>query len=72
VVFSLSLMGRNWRDYLKEASRVLQPFGLLFIAETARKWEDLRPLEEAAREAGFRMLPATRRGEFVYLTAVKV
>jgi ribosomal RNA-processing protein 8 len=30
-VFSLSLMGKNWRDYLAEAHRTLQPFGLLFI-----------------------------------------
>jgi hypothetical protein len=71
-VFSLSLMGRNWRQYLREASRTLQPFGLLFIAETARKWEDLRPLEEAVRSAGFEVLPASRRGEFVYLRGIKL
>ena len=70
-VFSLSLMGRNWPEYLKEAYRTLQPFGLLFIAEPSRKWEDLSPLEEAARTAGFKMTPAEWRGQFVYLSGFK-
>jgi Hypothetical methyltransferase len=71
VVFSLSLMGRNWRDYLAEAHRTLQPFGLLFIAETARRWEGNPELEEAVRDAGFEPLPTTRRGDFLYLRAIK-
>jgi SAM-dependent methyltransferase len=36
-VFSLSLMGANWRDYLQEAQRVLKPYGHLFIAEPQRR-----------------------------------
>jgi hypothetical protein len=36
-VFSLSLMGRNWPEYLAEAHRTLKPFGLLFVAEPARR-----------------------------------
>jgi hypothetical protein len=71
VVFSLSLMGRNWRDYLTEAHRTLQSFGLLFIAETARRWEGSTELEEALRDAGFELLPPTRRGDFLYLRALK-
>jgi len=71
VVFSLSLMGRNWRDYLAEAHRVLQPFGFLFIAEPTRKWEDTTGLEEAVHKAGFELLPTTRRGNFVYLRGIK-
>lgn len=72
VVFSLSLMGRNWRDYLAEAHRTLQPFGLLFIAETARRWENSSELEEAIRAAGFELLPTTRRGDFLYLRGIRV
>jgi Hypothetical methyltransferase len=71
VVFSLSLMGRNWRDYLTEAHRTLKPFGLLFIAETARRWEGRRDLEEAVRLAGFELLPTTRREDFLYLRGIK-
>jgi superfamily II DNA or RNA helicase len=69
-VFSLSLMGRNWRDYLTEAHRALQPFGLLFIAEPAKRWED-GSLERAVEEAGFDLLPSRRRGDFLYVRAVK-
>jgi hypothetical protein len=69
-VFSLSLMGRNWRDYLAEAHRTLQPFGLLFIAEPAKRWED-GALERAVEEAGFDLLPSRRRGDFLYVRAVK-
>jgi hypothetical protein len=71
-VFSLSLMGRNWRDYLTEAHRTLQPYGLLFIAEPARRWEGREDLEEAVRAVGFELLPTTRRGDFLYLRSIKV
>jgi hypothetical protein len=69
-VFSLSLMGRNWRDYLEEAHRTLQPFGLLFVAEPARRWEEGK-LEAAIEEAGFGLLHSYRRGDFFYVQAVK-
>jgi hypothetical protein len=71
-VFSLSLMGRNWRDYLTEAHRTLQPYGLLFIAEPARRWEGREDLEEAVRAVGFELLPTTRREDFLYLRGIKV
>jgi SAM-dependent methyltransferase len=71
-VFSLSLMGRNWRVYLTEAHRTLQPYGLLFIAEPARRWEGREDLEEAVRAVGFELLPTTRRGDFLYLRSIKV
>ena len=35
-VFSLSLMGKNWTDYIQEASRCLGENGLLFISETTK------------------------------------
>ena len=71
-IFSLSLMGRNWRDYLGEAHRTLQPFGLLFIAETARRWEGSSELEDAIRAWAFELLPSSRRGDFLYLRGVKI
>ncbi|MDP9477533.1 MAG: methyltransferase domain-containing protein [Actinomycetota bacterium] len=69
-VFSLSLMGRNWRDYLAEAHRTLQPFGLLFIAEPAKRWYEGK-LERALEEAGFDLLRSRRRADFLYVRAVK-
>ena len=35
-VFSLSLMGKNWPDYIKEAKRCLATNGYLLIAETTK------------------------------------
>jgi hypothetical protein len=52
--------------------RSLQPYGLLFIAEPARRWEGREDLEEAVRAAGFELLPTTRRGDFLYLRGIKV
>jgi Hypothetical methyltransferase len=69
-VFSLSLMGRNWRDYLTEAHRTLRPFGLIFIAEPSRRWKD-GALEDALEGAGFDPLRTVRRGDFVYARGVK-
>lgn len=72
-VFSLSLMGRNWADYLKEAHRVVRPFGQLFIAEAAERWTDKTDqLLRAVEDAGFRIAGGIeQRYSFVYLTAVK-
>lgn len=69
VVFSLSLMGHNWQEYLTEAHRVLRPFGLLFVAETARKWEK-GDLEQALTK-GFGISTTEQRGDFHYLVAMK-
>ena len=35
-VFSLSLMGKNWADYITEAKRCLATNGYLLIAETTK------------------------------------
>jgi SAM-dependent methyltransferase len=72
-VFSLSLMGTNWRDYLREAQRVLKPYGHLFIAETQRGWgEDFRELVVGVGAAGFKVVGEPEsRGDFVYVSAVK-
>jgi len=69
-VFSLSLMGRNWRTYIDEAHRTLQPFGLLFVAEPTRRWEEGK-LEAAIEEVGFGLLHSYRRGDFLYVQGVK-
>jgi hypothetical protein len=43
VVFSLSLMGKKWHDYISEASRCLMSMGTRLIAETTHsiQMEDL-------------------------------
>jgi hypothetical protein len=59
---------KRWRgDYLREAWRTLKPFGLLFVAEPARRWADL-PTEVARH--GFCVIRSEQRGEFRYVQAV--
>ena len=72
-VFSLSLMGTNWLDYLKEARRTLKPLGYLFIAEPIGRWRDDRAaLQAAVESAGFRVVgDIEQRYEFIYLTALR-
>ena len=68
-VFSLSLMGRNWPEYLEEARRVLKPYGFLFVAEPESRWKDLGG---AVAEHGFDVIRSEQRGKFLYVRAVKV
>jgi hypothetical protein len=74
VVFSLSLMGTNWTDYLQEAYRTLKPYGHLFIAEPQRRWQGhTEELLDAMKAAGFSVVSGVeQRYDFLYLTAVKV
>ena len=64
-------MGRNWPVCLAEAHRTLKPFGLLFVAEPARRWTGdalERAIEEGTR---FRVLESYQRGDFRYVVAAK-
>jgi len=74
VVFSLSLMGTNWTDYLQEAYRPLKPYGHLFIAEPQRRWQGhTEELLDAIKAAGFSVVSGVeQRFDFLYLTAIKV
>lgn len=73
VVFSLSLMGTNWEEYLHEAYRTLKPYGFLYIAEPAKKWQDtLERLKRAVEAAHFFIIGTIeQRYDFVYLVACK-
>lgn len=73
-VFSLSLMGVNWAEYLNEAYRTLKPYSHLFIAEPHKKWEGrTEELLGAIRKAGFDIVGnEEQRYGFLYVVAVKM
>ena len=48
-VFSLSLMGTNFPDFLVEANRVLKPRGKLFIAEVLSRFKDVNEFVKLMR-----------------------
>ncbi len=72
-VFSLSLMGLNYADYLNEAFRTLKFGGLLKIAEPASRWDAKHPeLLAAVTESGFMLIGGiVEANQFLYLDAIK-
>lgn len=76
-VFSLSLMGRNYADFLIEAKRVLVTGGYLFIAEPYNRWnngddeeEGMNELKAEVENAGFVVREVIKNGKYFYIDAV--
>jgi superfamily II DNA or RNA helicase len=73
-VFSLSLMGLNYSDYLREAYRLVRYGGWLKVAEPAARWGEgkLEELLGAMASYGFSIVgQPSYRDRFVYLDAIK-
>jgi hypothetical protein len=66
-VFSLSLMGKNWIDYIIEAKRCLATNGYLLIAETTKSMKGrLSKLRDFIKEQGFEVYEVE---EFTFIEA---
>ncbi|MDH3203337.1 MAG: SNF2-related protein [Nitrosopumilus sp.] len=73
VVFSLSLMAKNWRDYLKEAHRCLSEYGLIFISETTNQVsERLSDLRDELEKLGFKIQKDDEKSLFTFIEAIKL
>ncbi|MBP9889542.1 MAG: methyltransferase domain-containing protein, partial [Leptospiraceae bacterium] len=71
-VFSLSLMGANYKEYLQEAYRVLKAMGVLLIAEPITKWEAREEeLSLLLTEIGFKTSTLNKTTQFIYVTCIK-
>ena len=74
-VFSLSLWGPNYSDYLNEAHRVLRKRGTVFIAEPTNKYKDeeeQNKLIDLLESIGFKIQDIEVREKFTYFTAMKI
>lgn len=82
-VFSLSLMGINWIDYIREARRCLTDGGYLIIAETTRSLHlrgslysneegRLYELRDVLKREGFQIKSDEPRGKFIFILAHKL
>jgi hypothetical protein len=73
-VFSLSLMGLNYAEYLKEAQRTLRFGGFLKIAEPISRWANKRSkLLSVIADAGFLIVGQVEEtGQFFYIDAIKM
>jgi superfamily II DNA or RNA helicase len=72
-VFSLSLMGLNYSEYLKEAHRTLKFGGMLKIAEPINRWQDKREeLLSNITNSGFLLIgEVVESNHFLYIDAIK-
>ncbi len=69
-VFSLSLMGENWIDYIIEAKRCLATNGYLLIAETTKSMKGrLSKLRDVITEQGFDIYTDEEKGNFTFIEA---
>ena len=71
-VFSLSLMGKNWPDYIKEAKRCLATNGYLLIAETTKSLSAsgrLSSLRDVIKDYGFEIYDDEQLGDFTFIEA---
>ena len=74
VIFSLSLMGKNWVDYIIEARRCLWRKGTLLIAETTNALTDgrLDNLRNVLLDHGFEMVKEEQQDVFTFIEAKKI
>ena len=73
-VFSLALWGTNYEDYFKEAYRVLNYDGLMYIAEPSKSYtqDERNELVEMLKRNGFTLVgDIENRGKFFYITMIK-
>jgi SAM-dependent methyltransferase len=72
-VFSLSLMGSNYIDYLKEGYRILKPYGNMFIVEPKKKWENKsEKLVSELDSIGLKIVENYTSNRFLYLQLIKI
>jgi Hypothetical methyltransferase len=75
IIFSLSLMGKNWQDYIIETKRCLSTRGSLFIAVTTNELEEGRRLHSLPiilKNNGFIIDTIEERGDFTFMEGIKI
>ena len=70
-IFSLSLMGSNIVDYLREANRTLKLDGHLHIIEATSRFKDQKRFLSGLRALGFDVIEAAPMWKFTHIRAIK-
>ena len=70
-VFSLSLMGSNFADYLREGHRTLKLDGQLHIFESTSRFSNRDSFVESLKQMGFDQFAVEDRWKFTYIRALK-
>ena len=72
VVFSLSLMGNNLHEYIREAHRVLKMDGKLFIYESTSRFNDIQRFQRELLQFGFDYINVKNHWKFTFIRAEKI
>ncbi len=70
-VFSLSLMGSNFTDYIVESRRCLKLDGHLHIAEATSRFSDVDTFTANLAKLGFYVVKVKRQSKFTFIQAIK-
>ena len=70
-IFSLSLMGSNFTDYLREAYRTLKLDGQLHIIESTSRFSDTGQFRTDLEVLGFTVISIQDRWKFTHIRAIK-
>jgi hypothetical protein len=70
-IFSLSLMGANFTDYLREAHRTLKLDGQLHIIEATERFNDRDEFAKGLESLGFAVVSVDDKWKFTHIRAMK-
>jgi superfamily II DNA or RNA helicase len=70
-IFSLSLMGANFTDYVREAYRTLKLDGQLHVIEATSRFTDRDQFAKALELLGFAILTVEDKWKFTHIRALK-
>jgi len=70
-IFSLSLMGANFSDYLQEAYRTLKLDGDLHIIEATSRFSDRNKFIDGLKRMGFAVVSMEDKWKFTHIRALK-
>lgn len=71
VVYCLSLMGTNLKDFFIEANRILKLNGLIKIAEVSSRFEDIQKFVEFVQKCGFELISKDLTHDLFYFVNFK-
>ena len=71
-IFSLSLMGINFTDYVREAHRTLKIDGLLHIIESTSRFSNRDQFVRNIEELGFAVIRVEDKWKFTHIHALKM
>lgn len=70
-IFSLSLMGSNFTDYIKEAHRCLKLDGHLWIIEKTSRFSELKEFTRGLEKLGFDIVITEEKYKFTFIRGMK-